>query len=270
MSIKLIDVCKRLNIDFPEIIRLCEKAGMSLSIDSNAKIDIDTYILILKELTNLNEGNDIVYTHQVNVNKQDEELYSPYELCRQYNRENTDTVEIFSADDLNLQDIKLDCTFEEYSYKELLSMDEWKTMRNKILKRDNFQCTQCGTTKSLHVHHLYYIEKHLPWEYSYKALVTLCAVCHRALHAVTKVPIYDCDPEEGKTISIIQYDTCCRCDGKGFISKYAHVEDGICYNCWGSGYKHFYKQCYTKADIVDFIKKKMKVSYMTEETDLPF
>jgi DnaJ-class molecular chaperone len=28
---------------------------------------------------------------------------------------------------------------------------------------------------------------------------------------------------------------CSRCDGSGYIPKYQHIQNGICFKCWGTG-----------------------------------
>jgi len=48
--------------------------------------------------------------------------------------------------------------------------------------RDAYSCTTCGTTKHLQVHHQYYEDNKLPWEYPDDCLVTLCETCHGLLH----------------------------------------------------------------------------------------
>ena len=272
MGIKLIKLCKALKVDLITVVDFCEKIGKPILTDPNYRIDEDTHILILKEFSKPknSSSSDTLIKESHKQNSNDDELFSPLELSKQYHKDVEVIEEISVEDGFDLLEIELECTFEEYSYKELLSRDEWRTFRKKILKRDNFQCTKCGSRDFLHVHHLYYIDKHLPWEYNHVALVTLCADCHKAVHAEAIVPIYDCDPEIGKPVSLVKYETCHRCDGKGFIPKYSHVEDGICFNCWGSGYKNFYMQFYTQADIVDFVNKKKKLKYKIEKTDLPF
>ena len=66
----------------------------------------------------------------------------------------------------------------------------WKKKRKKILKRDNFKCTVCESTKELEVHHtFYYSDRPNPWEYPDKSLLTLCDECHLKYHIVCEVKI---------------------------------------------------------------------------------
>jgi hypothetical protein len=75
-------------------------------------------------------------------------------------------------------------------YKEQLETVQWKTKKSKVLKRDNYKCTQCKCgDEELHVHHIYYIGGHLAWDYPDKALITLCKTCHKAWHKTHKLEI---------------------------------------------------------------------------------
>ena len=67
-------------------------------------------------------------------------------------------------------------------YKELLKDKLWKEKRKLILKRDKYKCRRCAETKSLEVHHRYYIEDKLPWEVPNSALITLCRKHHEMAH----------------------------------------------------------------------------------------
>ncbi len=51
----------------------------------------------------------------------------------------------------------------------------WEVVRQQALERDNHQCTECGETNNLHVHHLTY--KHKGHELV-TDLITLCRSCH--------------------------------------------------------------------------------------------
>lgn len=37
-------------------------------------------------------------------------------------------------------------------------------------------------------------------------------------------------------ISMAEKDVCPRCHGKGVLETCAHVRNGICFRCWGTGY----------------------------------
>ena len=72
-------------------------------------------------------------------------------------------------------------TSQEYS--KLLKDPLWLQKRNIIIQRDNNQCVICGSNKKLQVHHKFYREGCLPWEYENEVLVTLCQDCHYKEHA---------------------------------------------------------------------------------------
>lgn len=60
-----------------------------------------------------------------------------------------------------------------------LKSPKWRTIRDKRLHLDNYQCQLCETPHSLNVHHLHY--RTLGHE-SFSDLVTLCQQCHTQRH----------------------------------------------------------------------------------------
>lgn len=65
------------------------------------------------------------------------------------------------------------------AYAAKLKDPRWQKKRLMILDRDGWECQTCeDTTKTLHVHHKYYLPDHDPWDYPDSALVTLCEECH--------------------------------------------------------------------------------------------
>lgn len=74
------------------------------------------------------------------------------------------------------------------SYKEQLADREWLKKKNEILERDNYTCQKCGATSHLNVHHKYYNQSKLAWEYPNEALMTLCADCHENEHHIVVQP----------------------------------------------------------------------------------
>ena len=55
----------------------------------------------------------------------------------------------------------------------------WQKKRLEIMNRDNFTCQSCfNDTKTLNVHHKYYIYERPIWDYPDELLVTLCKDCH--------------------------------------------------------------------------------------------
>lgn len=82
-------------------------------------------------------------------------------------------------------------TKEEYRY--LLRDWRWEERRLEIIERDDYECQCCGATADdalLQVHHRYYEEGLLPWEYPDDALVTLCEECHKDIHKNSRMEIY--------------------------------------------------------------------------------
>ncbi|MEM9737526.1 MAG: hypothetical protein AAF770_00260 [Bacteroidota bacterium] len=67
----------------------------------------------------------------------------------------------------------------------IYQMSPWLTFRNKILKLDAYRCVRCEQTlhnRSLQVHHKYYIQGRMPWEYPIQACLVLCRSCHAQYH----------------------------------------------------------------------------------------
>lgn len=72
------------------------------------------------------------------------------------------------------------------SYSEKLKDPRWQRKRLEILSRDNYKCQMCGnTSRTLHVHHLFYKYGVEPWDYDNDTLVTLCEKCHSKTHSKT-------------------------------------------------------------------------------------
>jgi len=64
-------------------------------------------------------------------------------------------------------------------YAEKLLDPRWQKLRLEIFDRDGWTCQRCKeTTKTLCVHHIYYMKGLDPWEYPKEILVTLCEDCH--------------------------------------------------------------------------------------------
>lgn len=79
---------------------------------------------------------------------------------------------------------------DKLSYSDLLKDPRWQKRKSEILNRDNFTCQLCGDKKTtLHVHHKYYLEGKLPWEYNDNALVTLCEYCHQRMHTTPNTDV---------------------------------------------------------------------------------
>ena len=65
------------------------------------------------------------------------------------------------------------------SYKEKFLDPRWQKKRLLILERDEWTCRLCGEiSKTLHIHHKFYIFGVEPWDYSDDILETLCVDCH--------------------------------------------------------------------------------------------
>jgi 5-methylcytosine-specific restriction endonuclease McrA len=77
------------------------------------------------------------------------------------------------------------------TYSEQLNDPRWQKKRLEIMERDNWRCQTCWSDKiQLVVHHKYYTNGKLIYEYPNDALITLCSICHSKIHNKTiDVPI---------------------------------------------------------------------------------
>lgn len=69
------------------------------------------------------------------------------------------------------------------SYADQLNDVRWKEKARLIVKRDKSTCRYCtGKTHKPQVHHRWYIDGLMAWEYDNDILVTLCPRCHYKVH----------------------------------------------------------------------------------------
>ncbi|MBK7212937.1 MAG: hypothetical protein IPH88_06500 [Bacteroidales bacterium] len=83
----------------------------------------------------------------------------------------------------------------------------------------------------LNVHHEYYQDGKLPWEYPDESLHTLCSECHLIHHQ--NHPIEHRDTLGNK---IGFFAPCIRCNGTGYLPEFHYYQNGICFTCNGLGY----------------------------------
>lgn len=66
------------------------------------------------------------------------------------------------------------------TYLEKLQDPRWQKKRKEALRRSNYKCEDCGSTKSgLEVHHCIYLKDREPWEYNGNSLIVVCTSCHQ-------------------------------------------------------------------------------------------
>lgn len=66
-------------------------------------------------------------------------------------------------------------------YEAFLLTPYWRSVRKKILDRDNHRCQMCGSENLLHVHHVTYIHHFSEMDHL-EDLITLCKKCHKEVH----------------------------------------------------------------------------------------
>ena len=66
------------------------------------------------------------------------------------------------------------------TYAEKLKDPRWQKKRLQILERDKWTCRACGEKeKTLHVHHIFYLQGADPWDIPDGLLITFCCDCHK-------------------------------------------------------------------------------------------
>jgi 5-methylcytosine-specific restriction endonuclease McrA len=73
---------------------------------------------------------------------------------------------------------------EPSNYQLLLKNEKWKEKRKEILNEQGEKCSECGCRTNLQIHHIYYQENKLPWEYPNNAFMVLCKNCHQKKHGL--------------------------------------------------------------------------------------
>lgn len=90
---------------------------------------------------------------------------------------------------------KLNKSYDNMSYDELLKTSEWNVFRNVVLKTKGRICENCGKTDGkLNIHHRhYYTCKNgilfKPWEYAVNDVAVLCEECHKLWHTKYTAPV---------------------------------------------------------------------------------
>jgi DNA-directed RNA polymerase subunit RPC12/RpoP len=130
----------------------------------------------------------------------------------------------------------------DFSYAELLNCTEWKEVRKKILTRDIYKCKTCKSSYqesiwNLHIHHTYYINERLPWQYDETCFETLCWSCHKKFHQEQSVIVYV--EIDGQLVKKHELVACYRCGSTGYFPQYSHVEHGVCFRCRGARFENF-------------------------------
>lgn len=64
------------------------------------------------------------------------------------------------------------------TYSEKLRDKRWSDKRDAVREKAGFKCQDCGSQKSLEVHHCYYKFGLEPWQYPIDSLRCLCSNCH--------------------------------------------------------------------------------------------
>ena len=69
------------------------------------------------------------------------------------------------------------------TYQEQIKHPRWQKKRLEVMEANGFRCQTCGTEdQELHVHHSFYYDGAVIWDYKTDELQSLCSVCHKAWH----------------------------------------------------------------------------------------
>ena len=71
---------------------------------------------------------------------------------------------------------------QNMNYSTFLATTYWKTIAHKVKKESNYQCTYCGSTQDLEVHHITYENHGCEHKYWKTDLICLCHQCHDNEH----------------------------------------------------------------------------------------
>lgn len=129
--------------------------------------------------------------------------------------------------------IELNKYSENNILKDFITDDQWKKLVTQDIIENN---TKWYYVPGLQVHHNKYIEKRKPWEYDDNDLITVCRDCHEQIHATTTIKVYS---YINPNIEIKNLTPCRKCNGHGYFPEFTHIQNGICFRCFGSQYDEF-------------------------------
>jgi hypothetical protein len=114
----------------------------------------------------------------------------------------------------------------------------FKSLRIPFTTISNFRYNETTDNRViLDLHHRYYIQGRKPWEYNDDCFLPLCRECHNNVHLNQAIPLYQENSINSEIINEnLQLIQCDRCHGEGYISRYQHIQNGICFKCWGDGF----------------------------------
>jgi 5-methylcytosine-specific restriction endonuclease McrA len=71
-------------------------------------------------------------------------------------------------------------------YREYLKTEEWAARRRIVLKRGEWRCQLCNSSRELHIHHRTYERR---GNERLADLIVLCRVCHTLFHEHRKLVV---------------------------------------------------------------------------------
>ena len=80
-----------------------------------------------------------------------------------------------------------------------LAPEDYKQLREQVLRRDGWRCQRCGSLSHLEIHHIIFRSR--SGSDIEQNLITLCARCHGAVHAtpeILEVPLGEAQGRMGR------------------------------------------------------------------------
>jgi len=73
------------------------------------------------------------------------------------------------------------------TYAEQCKTMEWYTLKDRLMHKANYMCTQCGNpNERLEIDHIAYVPGRKAWQYTDDYFQVLCSPCHRRVTAERK------------------------------------------------------------------------------------
>ena len=115
--------------------------------------------------------------------------------------------------------------------------NDYSLFRYRVISRDGFKCTKCGSKKNLHVHHVQRRKVSPELVYDPDNCVTLCAKCHEDEHREAQQRyddwVYDFYDNSPYNESYSGGDEFILCEECGV--NYHHPKYNRCYECHTDG-----------------------------------
>lgn len=123
--------------------------------------------------------------------------------------------------------------------KEGFGYNPFNSMYKRVFPLSELSEYQSIIIAFFETHHTLYFEDRLPWQYEPKYLKTLCQDCHKEVHRTETIYVYPTEeiylnPEKSALFRQV-FINCTKCGGTGHLPEYNYYQNGICFDCGGTG-----------------------------------